>query len=144
MLTINKFLTSIGSGRKKRTKIMIKYKTSCQAVVNRLYVSSSQSEGIKPFQMTFDRVWRQFWSIHYNDGVPIAAQRVKDPMLLVSPRIRVLPLASLSGLRIWCCHKLLCSSQRWLGSSVAVAQTNSCSSDFNPLPWNFHMPQVQP
>ena len=30
-------------------------------------------------------------------------------------------LASLSGLRIWCCRELWCRSQTWLRSSVAVA-----------------------
>ena len=37
-------------------------------------------------------------------------------------RMRVRSLALLSGLRVWCCHKLQFRSQIWLGSSVmAVA-----------------------
>ena len=46
-------------------------------------------------------------------------------------RLQVRSLASLSGLRIWYCRELWCSSQMWLGSDVAVtmAQVSSCSSD---------------
>ena len=40
---------------------------------------------------------------------------------LVSMRMRVRSLASISGLRIPCCHKLLCMSQMWLGSGIAMA-----------------------
>ena len=36
-------------------------------------------------------------------------------------RLQVRSLASLSGLRIWCCHELWCGSQTWLGSCVAMA-----------------------
>ena len=35
-------------------------------------------------------------------------------------RMGVQSLASLSGLRIWCCHKLWCWSWMWLGSHVAL------------------------
>ena len=28
--------------------------------------------------------------------------------------------ALLSGLRVWCCHKLRCRSQMWLGSGISV------------------------
>ena len=54
---------------------------------------------------------------------------------LVSMRIQVRSLASLSGLRIWCCCELWYSSQIWLGSGVAVAvvQANSCSLDKMPI-----------
>ena len=43
-------------------------------------------------------------------------------------------LASLSGLRIWCCHKLPCGSQMKLRSYVAVvvAKASSCSSNSIP------------
>ena len=37
---------------------------------------------------------------------------------LVSMRIQVRPLASLSGLRIWHCHELWYRSQMWLGSTL--------------------------
>ena len=40
---------------------------------------------------------------------------------LVSMRMQVRSLALLSGLRIWHCLELLCSSQMWLRSRVAVA-----------------------
>ena len=57
---------------------------------------------------------------------------------LVSVRMQVRSLASLSGLRIWHCHKL---QQRWQiqlrsGMAVAVAMVlaGSCSSDYTPLP----------
>ena len=40
---------------------------------------------------------------------------------LVSKRIRVQSLASLSGLRIWRCQELWCKLQTWLRSGVAVA-----------------------
>ena len=36
-------------------------------------------------------------------------------------RLQVQALASLSGLRIWCCRELWYRSQMWLGSCVAVA-----------------------
>ena len=53
---------------------------------------------------------------------------------LVSMRIRVQSLASISGLRTWCCCKLLCKSQMQLGScaAVAVAQAGSCGSHLIP------------
>ena len=40
---------------------------------------------------------------------------------LVSMRLRVPFLTSLSGLRIWYCCELRCRSQMWLGSHVAEA-----------------------
>ena len=40
---------------------------------------------------------------------------------LASMRARVRSLASLSGLRIWCCRELWCRTQTCLRSSVAVA-----------------------
>ena len=50
---------------------------------------------------------------------------------IVSIRMRVQSLASLSELSIWPCCKLWCSSQAWLGSGVAVAViwTSSCGSN---------------
>ena len=47
------------------------------------------------------------------------AQRKR--ILLVSMRRQVRSLASLHGLRIWCCHELWRRLQMWLGSGVAVA-----------------------
>ena len=43
-------------------------------------------------------------------------------------------LDSLSGLRIWCCHKLWCRLQMWLRSCIAmaVAVAGSCISDSTP------------
>ena len=38
----------------------------------------------------------------------------------VTVRLRVWCLASLSGLRIWCCHELWYRLHMWLGSDVAV------------------------
>ena len=61
-------------------------------------------------------------------GVPVVAQQVKNQ--IVSVRMQVQSLASLSGLRIWHCSKLLQRSQMWLGSGIAVA--GSCSSDSTP------------
>ena len=55
----------------------------------------------------------------FNGGVPVVAQRKR--IWLVSMRTQVPSLASLSGLRIWCCHELWCRSQTWLGSGIAVA-----------------------
>ena len=40
---------------------------------------------------------------------------------LVFLRMQVQSLASLSGLRIWCCQELCCRSQTQLRSGVAVA-----------------------
>ena len=49
-------------------------------------------------------------------------------------RLRVQSLASISGLRIWCCCELWCRSQTQLGSCVAVAVMPACScrSDWTP------------
>ena len=40
---------------------------------------------------------------------------------LVSAKMPVQSLASLSGLKVWRCRGLWCRSQTWLGSGVAVA-----------------------
>ena len=63
---------------------------------------------------------------------------------LVSMRMQVPSLASLSKLRIQCCHELQYKRQTLLGSgvAVAVAQAGSCSSDLIPslgtsLCWGF-------
>ena len=49
-------------------------------------------------------------------------------------RVWVQFLASLRGLRIWCCHKLWHRLQMWFESGVAVAvvQASNCSSDSTP------------
>ena len=49
---------------------------------------------------------------------------------LVSMRMQVWSLALLSGLRIWCCHKLWCMSLILLQSGVTMAV--ACSSDSTP------------
>ena len=48
-------------------------------------------------------------------------------------------LASLSGLRIHCCHELWCRSQTWLGSgvAVAVAQASGYGFDSTPSLWKY-------
>ena len=53
---------------------------------------------------------------------------------LVSMRMHIQSLASLSGLRTWCCCELWCRSQMRLGSwvAVAVAQAGSYSSNSPP------------
>ena len=53
---------------------------------------------------------------------------------LVPMRMLIESLASLSGLRMWRCHELWCSSQTQLGSGVAVAVVwaGSCISDLTP------------
>ena len=55
---------------------------------------------------------------------------------LVSMRVQVWSLGSLSGLRIWHCHKLWCRSQTRLGSgiTVAVEYAGGCTSDVTPSP----------
>ena len=50
---------------------------------------------------------------------PLLLSRLRT--LLVSTRMQIRSLASLSRLRILCCHKLWHRSQRWLGSHIAVA-----------------------
>ena len=52
--------------------------------------------------------------------VSIVAQWIKDS-IIVSMRMQILSLASLSGLRIQSCPKLQLSCRMWLGSSVALA-----------------------
>ena len=53
---------------------------------------------------------------------------------LVSMRMQVQSLASLSGLRNRCCCELWCRSQMWLGSgtAMAVVEAGSWSSDSTP------------
>ena len=63
-------------------------------------------------------------------GVPVVAQQKQ--IQLVSVRIRVRSLASLSGSGICRCHELWCRLQKQLRSFVAVAVTVSCSSDSTP------------
>ena len=60
-------------------------------------------------------------------GVPIMAHRKQ--IWLVSMRMQVQSLVSLSELRIWRCYELWCGSQTWLESGVAVAlaYVGSCS-----------------
>ena len=53
-------------------------------------------------------------------------------------RMWVLPLASLSGLRIWCCYELWYRLQMQLGSDIAVAVVQVCSSDLTPRPCFLH------
>ena len=54
-----------------------------------------------------------------------------ETIWLVSMRMGVWSLASLSGLRIQCYCELWCRLQVWLGfhTAVAVVQAGSCSSD---------------
>ena len=65
-------------------------------------------------------------------GVPIVAQG--KWIWLVSMRMQVGSLASLSGLMIWYCYELWCRSQTHLGSGVAVAVAGSYSSDSTSSP----------
>ena len=51
---------------------------------------------------------------------------------LVTVRLRVWSLASLSGLRIQCCSELWFRLQKWLGSDTAVAWASSFSSNLTP------------
>ena len=52
-------------------------------------------------------------------GVPVVVQW--KWIRLVTLRLRVQSLASLSGLRIWSCCELWYRLQMWLGSGIAVA-----------------------
>ena len=52
-------------------------------------------------------------------GAPVLAQWKQ--IWLVSKRMQHQSLASLSGLRIWCCCQLWCRLQTWLWSHIAVA-----------------------
>ena len=65
-------------------------------------------------------------------GVPYVAQWKQ--IWLGTMRLWVQSLASFSGLRIWQCHELWCTSQMWprSGVTVAVAVSSSCSSDSTP------------
>ena len=47
--------------------------------------------------------------------------------------MQIWSLASLSGLRIWHCHKLWCRLQMRLRSGIAVAVTQACSSSHSAL-----------
>ena len=67
---------------------------------------------------------------------PLCLSRLRTQ--LVSMRMWVRSLASLSGVRIWCCHKLQGRSRMRLRSpaaiAVAVVQAGGCSSDWTPSP----------
>ena len=65
-----------------------------------------------------------------SQGVISVAQQSQTQ--LVSVRLQVQSLASISGLRLQCCHKLWYRSQMWLGSHGAVEQAGSYSSDLIP------------
>ena len=65
----------------------------------------------KQFDEALAMVW---WVKNLTAGVSIMVQR--KWICLVSMRMRVRSLASLSGSGIWCCHELWCRSQMWLGS----------------------------
>ena len=68
----------------------------------------------------------------YPRGVPIVMQQ--KWIWLVSMRMWVPSLASLSGSGIWSCHELWCRSQMQLGYwvAVAVAVASNYSSDLTP------------
>ena len=61
----------------------------------------------------------QVFALKSSNGVPLVAQW--KWIRLVSMRMQVQPLASLSGLAIQCCPELGCRSQIRLGSHVAMA-----------------------
>ena len=65
---------------------------------------------------------------------------------LVSMRMRVQFLVSLSGLRIRCSRELWCRSQMQLGSCIAMAVTEagSCSSDWTPSQGTFMCRRFSP
>ena len=55
---------------------------------------------------------------------------------MVSLRMQVRSLALLSGLRIWCCHKLQRRLQKQLGSCVAAAVAYvAAAAPTQPLAW---------
>ena len=55
----------------------------------------------------------------YDPGVPVVAQQVKN--LTSNHKDAGSIPGSLSGLRIWRCCELWCSSKMWLRAGVAVA-----------------------
>ena len=59
-------------------------------------------------------------------GVPVMMQWKR--IRLETMRLRVRSLASLSGLRLWCCRELWCRSKIWLRSGMAVAGSRSSDS----------------
>ena len=55
---------------------------------------------------------------------------------LISMRMQVPSLASLSGLKIWCCHELCCGSQTQLGSGMLwLWHRPMAIALIWPLPW---------
>ena len=78
---------------------------------------------------------QHLWSGRDTGLIPGPVQWVKD-LAVASMRMQVRFLASLSGLRIWCCHKLQHRLQMRLRSGVA----SGCGvglgwgSDFTPSP----------
>ena len=69
-------------------------------------------------------------------GVPTVVQWVKNPT--VSVRMWVQSLALLSGLRIWCCHKLWCRSQMQRSLDLALLwlwQKSAAAAPIQSLVW---------
>ena len=68
------------------------------------------------------------WSLGFADAnypieigwIPIVAQQVNN-LTCIHEDAGFIPGLLLSGLRIWRCPELWCTSQTWLGSAVAVA-----------------------
>ena len=66
-------------------------------------------------------------------GVPVVAQQVKNPTWGL--RIRVQSLASLSGLRIWCCQKQWCRPQMRWGPALWLRCRSTAAALIPPLAW---------
>ena len=75
-------------------------------------------------------------------GVPIVLSGLRT--WLISMRMQVQSLASLSGLRIWSCSEL-CGGRRCSLDPMLLSLwcRPAAVALIWPLPWNFHMPQVQ-
>ena len=75
----------------------------------------------------------EYRSIRSIQGVPVVAPQKR--IRLGTMRLLVRSLASLSGLKIWCCCELWCRSQTQLRSGVAAAVAVAAVALTGPLAW---------
>ena len=54
---------------------------------------------------------------------------------LLSMRMRVQSLVSLSGLRFWCCGELWCRSETWFRSHITIWRRVAAAAPIWPLAW---------
>ena len=105
----------------------------CGVYYNTVHSSKVQYKGV--ILINFLKIF--YTKLSKNSWVPVVAQWKR--IWLGTMRLQVLPLASLSGLRIQHCGELWCRLQMQLGSCVAVAVVYrpAAVAQIQPLAWEF-------